>query len=113
MTPVEEHLRSLTFVARRTVALTGNGASVHQLLREQLLPTQDPRCGVTTHDFQYGGSVPEGWAERTTLVLVDAMIQTEDFDLETNTFVSISATTNERADELVRIVERAARATTR
>lgn len=106
---VEAHLRGLTLTARCKVALPGNGGTVHQRLREQLLPEGDPRCGVLSHSFQYGGSVPEGTAERTTLVLVDAMIQTEDFDYETNTFVEVSATTRRRADELAERVERVAK----
>lgn len=50
--------------------------------------------------------MPEGWAERRTLVLADAVVETLDYDIESNTFVDIRALTEARADEL----ERAARA---
>lgn len=51
--------------------------------------------------------MPEGWAEARTLVLADAVVETVDYDVESNAFVEILALTEARADEL----ERAVRAT--
>lgn len=101
---IAAHLARLQLGSVRTIALPGNGGTVHALLRERLLAAEDPRCGVLTHDFQYGGSVPEGSATHTQLILADAVLETEDYDCETNTYVSVRATTEERAAELERLV---------
>lgn len=105
---IEAHLKTLNLTATRTVPLAGNGSAVHAALRERVLPRGDPRCGVLSHTFEYGGSVPEGTAERTTLVLVDAVIETDDFDHETNTFVKVRAASEARADALEALVRRTA-----
>jgi hypothetical protein len=106
---VDQHHTELRASSRatRTVPLEGNGFAVSRALEAAFLPPDDARCGVFTHRFQYGGSVPEGWAEARTLVLADAVVETVDYDVESNTFVEILALTEARADEL----ERAVRAT--
>lgn len=110
LTPCEQHLSHLRVecLVKRTIPLPGNGGGVAWVLKAALLPAGDERCGVLTDEFQYGGSVPEGWAEQLTLVLPDAYIQTTDFDVETNTFVEVYASSEARADELQRLVEQAA-----
>jgi hypothetical protein len=97
---VEVHLRTLKLEHTRSVPLPGNGGAVHTRLRDELLPRHDARCGVLHHEFKYGGSVEEGTAERATLVLPDAVIETEDFSPETNTWVRVRASSAARADEL-------------
>ncbi len=92
---------------RRTVPLEGNGFAVSRALEVAFLPPDDARCGVLTRRFQYGGSVPEGWAEARTLALPDALIETTDYDVESNTFVQIQAITEARADELERVAKEA------
>jgi hypothetical protein len=103
--PVAVHLATLSLTVSRSVALAGNGSRVHQRLVKRLLPRDDPRCGVLSHTFQYGGSVPEGWADETTLVLADATIETLDYDVESNTWVKVRAVAEARADELERLVK--------
>ena len=93
--------------ATRTVPLEGNGFGVSRALEAAFLPSDDARCGVFSHRFQYGGSVPEGWAEARTLVLADAVVETVDYDVESNTFVEILALTEARAEELERAVRAA------
>jgi hypothetical protein len=88
---------------RRSVPLEGNGFAVSRALEAALVPADDARCGVVSHRFEYGGSVPEGWAEARTLVLPDALVTTTDYDVESNTFVTIEASTEARADELERL----------
>lgn len=104
---VERHVRALrgALRARRTVPLEGNGFAVSRALEGAILPPDDARCGVLTRRFQYGGSVPEGWAEARTLSLTDALIETTDYDFESNTFVEIRAVTEARAEELARVVK--------
>ena len=101
---VDRHLSELRPSLRftRTVPLEGNGFAVSITLETEFMPRGDPGCGVLTHRFQYGGSVPEGWAETRTLVLPDAVVETLDYDFESNTFVEVRATTEGRADELER-----------
>jgi hypothetical protein len=109
MDAVHRHLVWLrgAAVARRSVPLEGGGSAVSRALEGALVPREDPRCGVVSRAFEYGGSVPEGWAESRTLVLPDAAIETQDHDVETNTFVRIEALTEARADELERAVRAA------
>lgn len=104
MDGVDRHLAWLRVaaVARRTVALPCGGFAVARALEGAYLPRDDARCGVLHHHFQYGGSVPEGWAESRTLVLPDAIVVIEDYDIETDTCVRIQALTEARADELER-----------
>jgi hypothetical protein len=106
---VDRHLSELRAAsrARRNVPLESNGFGVSCALEAAFLPPEDARCGVFVHRFQYGGSVPEGWAEARTLVLADAVVETVDYDVETNTFVEVLALTEARADELERAVRAA------
>ncbi len=106
---VARHLTELRASSRatRNVPLEGNGFAVSRALEAAFRPPDDARCGVFTHRFQYGGSVPEGWAEARTLVLADAVVETIDYDVESNTFVDIIALTEARADELERAVRAA------
>ena len=69
-------------------------------LEREFLPKDDPRCGVFSQQRQYGGSVPEGWLEVRTLVLADAVVTAEDYDVESNTSVSIHALSEARAAAL-------------
>ena len=106
---VAQHFTELRASSRatRTVPLEGNGFGVSRALEAAFLPSDDARCGVFSHRFQYGGSVPEGWAEARTLVLADAVVETVDYDVESNTFVEILALTEARAEELERAVHAA------
>lgn len=106
---VQQHLNTLhpSLRVRRTVRLEGNGFAVSRALEATLLPPDDARCGVRTYSFQYGGSVPEGWAESRTLVLPDALVETTNLDMGSGTDLVIQTITEARADELERLVSAA------
>jgi hypothetical protein len=113
---------------RRVVALPADGLGIVRALAEQLLPAVDPlvepreasrgepaasldtvdsreaACGVLEHEHAYGGSVPEGTRTVRRLVLSDAVIEAEAYDSGAETYLSIWATTPERADALEALV---------
>lgn len=103
---------------RRVVALPADGLGIARALAEQLLPAVDPSvdtcvasvdsrepsCGVLEHEHTYGGSVPEGTRVVRSVVLSDALIEAEAYDSGVETYLSIWASTPERADALEALV---------
>lgn len=117
---------------RRVVALPADGLGIARALAEQLLPAVDPSvdtcvasrgqpdvsldtrqasvdsrepsCGVLEHEHTYGGSVPEGTRVMRSVVLSDALIEAEAYDSGVETYLSIWASTPERADALEALV---------
>jgi Rod binding domain-containing protein len=108
---------------RRVVSLPGDGLGIARALAEQLLPdssvesheasgwpreasvdTPEASCGLLEHEHTYGGSVPEGTRVVRWVVLVDALIEAEAYDSGTETYLSIWASTPQRADALEALV---------